>query len=30
VLGNGMQGDRIAVVFSGLDEIATYVQQKCP
>ena len=30
ILGNGMQGDRAAVVFSRLDEIASYVRKECP
>lgn len=30
MLGNGMQGDRAAVVFSRLDEIASYVRKECP
>ncbi|MDQ6680475.1 MAG: cytochrome c family protein [Pseudomonadota bacterium] len=30
IVGNGMRGDRAAVVFSRLEEIATFVKKQCP
>lgn len=30
VVGNGMQGDRAAVVFSGPGEISTFIRKDCP
>ncbi len=30
IVGNGMRGDRAAVVFSHLEEIATFIKKQCP
>lgn len=30
IVGNGMRGDRSAVVFSRLEEISTYIKKQCP
>ena len=30
IVGNGMQGDRAAVVFSRPDEISTFIRKECP
>lgn len=30
IVGNGMRGDRAAVVFSRLEEISTFIKKQCP
>ena len=30
IVGNGMRGDRAAVIFSRLDEISSYIRKRCP
>ena len=30
IVGNGMRGDRAAVIFSRLNEISSYVRKRCP